>query len=390
MEWTTRSIGGAVLIVVAVAGCTAGESTLPAAAPTPTTSVSPTTSTSFDDGTCRFGHVPSTGRVTDRSDETGWVEADPLDHGVDGPQVHKALDELVELPGIFSFLIARHGVLVIERYFNGAARLHSREIASASKSIMSAVVGIAIERENLFGIDDPIETLLPQAFEGGTHADKANIRLRSLLTMSGGFAYEPAIAERQSSIEDVSVESILSTHFTPSPTGFLYNTGGVHLASAIITEASGSDTCHFAQEFLFGPAGITVDWWNHDRDGIFTGGWNLYLTPRELARFGQLYLDDGVRDGRQVIPSEWIQESFTPKSQASGGPGLDYGYWWWVSEVAGYPLYSARGGGEQMIYVIPSLDVVVVTTSETDLRVGANRFNSTGFLQQHVLPAISE
>jgi hypothetical protein len=147
VEWATRSIGGAVLIVVAVAGCTTGESGAPVPLPTSTTSVPPSTSTSFDDGTCRFGYVPSTGRVTDRSDETGWVEADPLDHEVDGPQLHEALDELVKLSGIYSFLVARHGVLVIERYFNGAARSHSREIASASKSIMSALVGIAIERE---------------------------------------------------------------------------------------------------------------------------------------------------------------------------------------------------------------------------------------------------
>jgi len=296
------------------------------------------------------------------------------------------IPELADSQGVFSLLVVRNGVLVVERYFNDATAGQSREIASASKSVMSALVGIAIDRGFIESVDETLDSLLPAPFESGAYDDKGDLTLRSLLTMSSGFSYEPTITQRQSQPGDVSIDRILATPLSNPQNVFTYNTGGVHLASAILTSKTGMSTCRFANEFLFAPTGIDPDWWNRDRDGIFTGGWNFYLTPRELARFGQLYLNEGTHEGKQVLSAEWVAESTAPRVYEVAGPTTHYGYWWWTSEVAGRFMYSARGGGEQMIYVIPSLDMVVVTTSETDLPSTA-RFDSMSFLANYVIPA---
>jgi CubicO group peptidase (beta-lactamase class C family) len=376
-----------VALVAAVSGCV---STAPSTVGNTATSTTRTTvtTTTLDDSACHFGEVPSTGGTPDRGDETGWTTGDPQENGIDIASLEEGLDQLEEMRGVRSFLVARHGKLIVERYFHGASATQGHEIASASKTIMSALVGIAIDRGSIPDVNQTLETLLPQAFGGGAHSDKADLTLRSLLTMTTGFAYEPIIVGRQSRRDSVSVENILSTPLSSPKSAFLYNTGGVHLASAIITRATGMSTCMFATEYLFGSAGITVDWWNRDRDGIFTGGWNMYLTPRELARFGQLYLDNGVRNGQRVISVDWIHESFIPRLSQVAGPVTDYGYWWWISQLNGMSIYSARGGGEQMVHVIPSLDMVVVTTSDTDIPVD-ERLDSLTFLWQYLLPSVT-
>ncbi|MFZ0493124.1 MAG: serine hydrolase [Acidimicrobiia bacterium] len=383
-----RGLATGVAAALIVAGCAGASSPHGTPLSSSTQTTAPITTTTLDDSSCRFGEVPSTGGTPDRGDETGWVIADPAEPGIDIASFEKALDQLEELKGVRSFLVVRHGKLVVERYFHGGNATQSREIASASKSVVSALVGIAIDRGYITGVNQTLDSLLPESFVNGAHGDKASLTLRSLLTMTTGFAYEPIIVGRQSRRDSVSVENILSAPLSSPKSSFLYNTGGVHLASAILTRATGMSTCMFATKYLFGPAGVTVDWWNQDRDGIFTGGWNMYLTPRELARFGQLYLDNGVRNGQQVISADWIHESFIPRLSQVAGPVTDYGYWWWISQLNGMSVYSARGGGEQMVYVIPSLDMVVVTTSDTDIPVD-ERLDSLTFLWQYLLPSVT-
>jgi CubicO group peptidase (beta-lactamase class C family) len=140
---------------------------------------------------------------------------------------------------------------------------------------------------------------------------------------------------------------------------FHYCSGCSHLLSAIIQETTGIETLAFAQTHLFDPIGITNVYWEPDVTGIANGGWGLEITPRDMAKFGYLYLNEGVWDGKQIIPAEWIKTS-TQQSVALKEE-MGYGYQWWI-----YPqldIYAARGFNYQAIYVIPNLDLVIVFTA---------------------------
>jgi CubicO group peptidase (beta-lactamase class C family) len=157
-------------------------------------------------------------------------------------------------------------------------------------------------------------------------------------------------------------------------------------------EVTGQTTCEFANETLFSPLGIAPEYWGQDADGVHTGGWFMYFTPRELATFGQLYLQGGEWNGTQIIPSSWVKSSLS--QQVPFDPFSGYGYWWWLSSYwdaktnVTYEIQSARGGGGQMIYLVPALDLVMVTTSDHAYQGTNVRFDSEGFLQMVVIPAI--
>ena len=141
-----------------------------------------------------------------------------------------------------------------------------------------------------------------------------------------------------------------------------YSTGTTHLLSAILTKATGKSTWQFAQDTLTRPLGFTLPRWPQDPQGIYFGGNDMLLTPRQMLTFGELYLNGGRARGEQVVPSRWIETSFVPRGY-SRISGQRYGYGWWMRELAGHQAYFAWGFGGQYIVIVPSLELVVVTTS---------------------------
>jgi CubicO group peptidase (beta-lactamase class C family) len=141
-----------------------------------------------------------------------------------------------------------------------------------------------------------------------------------------------------------------------------YSTGNTHLLSAILTKVSRSTTWQFANETLARPLGFTLARWARDPQGIYFGGNDMLLTPRQMVAFGELYLREGRVDGRQVIPERWIERSWVSRGRSSWS-GQMYGYGWWIRDLAGRRAYYAWGFGGQYIFVIPELELVVVTTS---------------------------
>lgn len=291
------------------------------------------------DERCQFGALPDTLMFLDTEIDEFWQISSPIEQGLDAELIAEGTATLKGYPALYSLLIIRNGQIVVEKYFNGQTKNHSHEIASASKSTMSALTGIAIEQGYLEDGDQTLGEVLPNQFSGNRYPDKAGITLKGLMTMQTGFAWEPAISGGKSSKQAVSISAILDTPLSATETPFQYNTGATHVMSAIIDEATGTDTCSFAYRHLFDPLGIDVDWWNQGQDGHYTGGWNMYLTPRELARFGLLYLNRG----------QWQ--------------------------------------GEQMIYLIPELDLMMVTTSDATYQGREGQFDSLTFLWEYVLPA---
>ena len=144
---------------------------------------------------------------------------------------------------------------------------------------------------------------------------------------------------------------------------YVYNSGGSHLLAVILEEVTGRDPLDYGNEKLFGPLGMTPETWARSPQGERIGGFGLELTARDMARFGYLYLNGGIWDGERIVPADWVAASTTWQStgDATGGWAA-YGYQWWVTATnAGYPAYFALGYGGQHIFVVPDLDLVVVT-----------------------------
>jgi len=272
-----------------------------------------------------------------------------------------------QLPRLRSLLVQSRGRLVGERYFHGATRARRANIKSASKSVISALVGIAIARGHIRGVDETLGELLPDQLGRDADPRKRAITVEDLLTMRSGLEstsfenYGSWVTSRNW------VRDALRRPLVAEPGGpMIYSTGSTHLLSAILTRRTGASTHRFAQRALAAPLGITLRPWQRDPQGIYFGGNDMYLTPREMLRLGALYLNGGrASDGRQVVPRAWVEASLQPRTR-SGWSGHEYGYGWWSRTSGAHRVFYAWGYGGQFIYVVPSLELVVVTTSQSE------------------------
>ena len=267
-----------------------------------------------------------------------------------------------DLPRLHSLLVSRRGELVLERYYNGARAARPANIKSASKSIISALVGIAIERRLIAAVDTPIVTWFPELTKDRDHA-KRTITIEDLLTMRSGLEttsnrnYGTWVQSRNW------VQHALTRPLLSAPgTEMDYSTGNTHLLSAILTRTTRVSTWQFANQALAAPLGFTLARWPQDPQGIYFGGNDMLLTPRQMLAFGELYLARGRVKGRQIVPESWIDLSFVPRDR-SYWSDQQYGYGWWIRELGGHRAHYAWGFGGQYIFVVPDLDLVVVTTS---------------------------
>jgi len=267
-----------------------------------------------------------------------------------------------DLPRLHSLLVSRRGELVLERYYNGARATRPANIKSASKSIISALVGIAIERRLIAAVDTPIVTWFPELTKDRDHA-KRTITIEDLLTMRSGLEttsnrnYGTWVQSRNW------VQHALTRPLLSEPgTEMEYSTGNTHLLSAILTKTTRVSTWQFANQALAAPLGFTLARWPQDPQGIYFGGNDMLLTPRQMLAFGELYLARGRVNGKQIVPEAWIEQSFVARGR-SYWSDQQYGYGWWVRELGGHRAYYAWGFGGQYIFVVPDLDLVVVTTS---------------------------
>jgi CubicO group peptidase (beta-lactamase class C family) len=251
--------------------------------------------------------------------------------------------------------------------FNGGPPLDRPvNIKSASKSVMSALVGIAIGRGVFTGVDQPVLPLLRAEAPFAPDPRLARITIGNLLSMQAGL--ERTSGENYGRWVSSSnwVRYALSRPFIADPgTAMLYSTGSTHLLSAALTRQTGRSTLVNARTWLGEPLGIVIPSWPADPQGIYFGGNEMRLSPRALARFGELYRLGGVIDGRRVLPAGWVEESWRPRA-VSPWSGQNYGYGWFLSEARGHPIRFAWGYGGQMVYVVPNLRLTVVMTSDPD------------------------
>ena len=284
---------------------------------------------------------------------------------LDEPRLDAVYARADSLPRIRSLLVFHRDTLRRERYFRGARADQPANIKSASKSVISALVGIALARGDLRDVRQPLSELLPAETRGLDTAHRA-ITVEDLLTMRSGlqstsFDQYGAFVSSRNWVRHAITRPVVAPRGEAGP--MLYSTGSTHLLSAVLTRATRQNTWAFARRSLE-PLGIRVRSWTTDPQGVYFGGNEMRMTPREMLAFGKLYLNGGrAPDGTQLLPRAWVDSSWVPRT-TSGWSGNAYGYGWWIREAYGHPVYFAWGYGGQFIFVVPSASMIVVATSD--------------------------
>jgi CubicO group peptidase (beta-lactamase class C family) len=318
-------------------------------------------------------------------DSASWTMSTPAAQNMDSTQLGQASAAMAALPNTWSFLVIRHDTLVYEQYYHGSAKNQSNNVHSASKSIWGAAIGIAIDQGLIPSVNATIASILPASDVAKMSATTKTIKVHDLITMTSGIRWNEDTTEDQIQQTPNWVDAILALGTSTTPgTVFNYSTGNTHLGSAVLAAATKTTGCQFIHQNVLAPLGIVAEHWGRDPQGNFSGGYNLYLTPRELAKFGLLYLHDGTWNGKQVVPAAWVQTSMT--NQVDAGTPYSYGYTFWLQELTGHHVAMAWGFAGQMIYIIKDLDLVVVMTTNTR-DFNEDTFDGVSIIQNNVIPA---
>ncbi|HDR7518183.1 serine hydrolase [Bacillus mobilis] len=300
-----------------------------------------------------------------------------------------------EYKNINGMLVVQRGNVVFENYYNGHGPNDAFHIASVTKTIVSALIGICIDKGYIKSVDQKVIEFFS---EYNVHSTE--ITVGHLLTMTAPHPF----VDWQESLEELCTQEDW-VKYTLNRIGnggeigsFKYSSAGAHVLSAIITSATGKSARDFANEHLFQPLGMRevlnynmkafgfddlfgkdVKGWVHDPNGISTGGWGLTLTVKDMAKFGQLYLKEGIYNGKQILAKSWIKESTIMNPN-------QYGYLWWLREEDGIFSYCAMGDGGNVICCVPEKELVVVIASE----VIPNAEDRWKLIKEFILPYLKD
>jgi CubicO group peptidase (beta-lactamase class C family) len=327
--------------------------------------------------------------------------ATPEDRGVDSRRLIAMTESIREqrLP-VFSVLISRDGALVYELYTSSLTRDHAHYLMSVTKSVVSALVGIAIDRRLLDSPEAPIvRTLPPRLFPTPADVERfSKVTVRHVLGMSALDAPDPprsttpeAMARQRRFWSDPNrVALALEQPLLPSPgRSYQYNDVTPQLATGVLQYAAGTSALEFAEAHLFRPLGFrNYEWMHQDPTGIDNGGYGLRLRPIDMQKFGILYLDSGAWRGQQLISRAWVERSFTPWNRSRADLAEpNYGWFWWRSDyAAGWRGHAANGWRGQHIAVFPHSRVVVTMTAYLHDRDDGQTFRR--LVEHHVVPAV--
>lgn len=309
-----------------------------------------------------------------------WRESTPEKQGMNSKYLESLREHIKEdLPHMRSVLVIRHGYIVFDEAFQGVLN-DEQNVASVTKSVISALIGIALREGYIKSLDQKVVDFYPEYVTQDTDPQIKNITLEHLLTMTSGLEQETNFGEDW-------LKSTLDQPVSSKPGQvFHYNDAAAHLLSGIITRTTHMTAKEFGNKFLFQPLGIPLPRWETDPQGNNVGGDGLSLRPRDMAKIGYLYLNQGFWDDQQLVPSEWVQIS-TQEHAKADILNDDYGYLWWVTTVEGHAAYYAAGYGAQYIYIVPDLDLVVVMTGNADFSEFQQHLD---IVKLFLVPAISK
>ncbi|MBN2049967.1 MAG: serine hydrolase [Spirochaetales bacterium] len=334
-----------------------------------------------------------------------WRIAEPSSLGMDPGKLvelnRTVKDQYATVNGL---MVVRKGYIVFENYYNGFKQDKPQHVASVTKSFLSALIGLALSKGYIQRVDQKVLSFFPEYEPAPGDIQKRLITLRHLLTMTAPMAWKKSDTTGHEPLDRLRrqrnwVQFILELlGQNGRPGAFQYSTAGAHLLSAVLTRSAGMCARQFANEHLFKPLGIreipdypeqgflpddvfgdTLKGWVHDPQGNTAGGWGLTISVRDMARFGLLYVSRGIWEGGQIIPAEWIDESWAENPH-------DYGYLWWLKKEGDIFVYAALGAGGNAIYCIPEKDLVVVIASEIILKAR----DRWPLMTNCILPAVTE
>lgn len=280
--------------------------------------------------------------------------------------LNAVVDQAEQLDQLETLIISRHGQVIVERGYRGHRTTTPTNIKSASKTVISALVGIAIDKGVLTGTDQRMAELLRNDFPADPDHRLHDVTVGNLLSMQAGLGstsgrnYGAWVASRNW------VRAALARPFEAEPGGtMIYSTGSSHLLSAILTRRTGQSTLQLARRWLASLDDFAISAWTRDPQGIYLGGNEMAMTPRSLLAFGELYRRGGLTAaGERLLSEEWIEASWTPRTR-SRYTGHGYGYGWFITSLEGEAVRYGWGYGGQMLYVVPGLEMTVVMTSNT-------------------------
>ncbi|WP_084166356.1 serine hydrolase domain-containing protein [Stutzerimonas azotifigens] len=287
-----------------------------------------------------------------------WAAADT--------ELDALLDQSERLEPLRTVLAARDGRIIAERGYRGHRTTEPTNIKSASKTVISALVGIAIDKGVLQGTEQPVAELLKDDLPADPDPRLRRVTVGHLLSMQAGLGstsgrnYGAWVASRNW------VRAALARPFEDEPGGaMIYSTGSTHLLSAILTRRTGQSTLSLARQWLGPLEGFAIGAWTRDPQGIYLGGNEMAMTPRSLLALAELYRRGGITaSGRRLLSENWIEASWTPRTR-SRYTGHGYGYGWFATRLGGEEVRYGWGYGGQMLYVVPGLEMTLVMTSDT-------------------------
>lgn len=328
--------------------------------------------------------------------DDGWQVSRPEAQGVDSAKLAALTAKILngDYGEIHSLLIVRHDCLIYERYFNGYSAEVLHPLYSVTKSVTSILVGIAIDRDLLEGVSGGLLSLFPEYYElQNLDSNKEAVTIEDVLTMRAGFQWYESSSTSEMAKSSDWIKYMLDLPVVDVPgTRFHYNSGCSILLSGIIRNTSHLQASAFADRYLFTPLGITRKSWEAGPLNLTNTAGGLSLRPRDMAKIGLLYLRGGYWNDKKVVSSDWVDESTAWIVDAYRNVG--YGYQWWSVPLQDGPydpdesdlIKYAAGAGDQFIFFIPALDLVVVATAGN----GDGPYDQPlAFLRQYIIAAIS-
>lgn len=271
--------------------------------------------------------------------------------------------------GIHSVLVLKNDRLIYEEYFNGYDRNTLHNLYSASKSFTSILTGITIDKKYIT-LEDPVLSKFPEYSPiANDSPDKQAVTVRHLLTMTSGLPCNEQDPSSPGQEENLYTKNDLIKYLWDLPmahapgTTPAYCSGGVITLAALISKSAGKNYTDFAVQTILTPLGITDYDWNFREENRTDRPDEIFLRPRDMGKFGLLMLHKGIWNNQQIVSEKWINESTTKKVFLNG---FDYGYLWWLRTITikgqTMPLISAEGNGGQFIFILPTLNMVMVST----------------------------
>lgn len=288
--------------------------------------------------------------------------------------LEQARRRAVGLDQLHGLVVARHGRVVLAEALRGPRLDQPVNVKSVSKTLVASLVGAAIDRGVLAGVDQRLGSVLGDLIPAGADPRVGEITVAQLLTMQAGLERTSGANYGRWVESPDWVGFALARPFVAEPGGpMLYSTGSYHLLGVMLARASGQSLLALARRWLGEPLGIAFPAWTRDPQGHYLGGNNMALAPLDLLRFGELWRAGGVWNGRQVLSESWVRASWTPRTM-SFFSGDAYGYGWFLARLAGHDVAYARGYGGQMLYLVPSLGLTVAVTSDPTRPAGSEGY----------------